>query len=598
MMSLDNAFSEQELLAWGERLERRLGRGEEEDPVDYVCELKIDGVAVSLVYEDGELRQAATRGDGVVGEDVTANVRTIAQIPHRLPAGAPAVLEVRGEVFMSRPAFDALNERQAAAGERLFINPRNSAAGALRQKDASVTARRELAMWCYQLGALEGGPSFTRHHQSLEFLAELGLPVNPEVRVVETLGEVHAYCTGWLDRRHDLDYEIDGAVVKVDDLARRSELGSTTRAPRWAVAYKFPPEERTTRLRDILVSIGRTGRATPFAQLEPVFVGGANVSQATLHNQDQVRAKDVRPGDTVIVRRAGDVIPEVVGPVVADRPEGSTPWEFPTTCPCPRRSTLVRLDGESDTRCIDPQCPYQLAGRIEHFASRSALDIEGFGEQRVRLFLDLDLLADVGDIYTIDWERVQALEGFGEVSVTNLRNAIEASKQRPLANLLVGLNIRHVGPAGAEALARHFRHLDPILSASVEDMAGVEGVGPIIAAAVHEWSSREDNREVVEKLRRAGVNFAGPERPSAPQVLEAMSVVVTGTLERRSREEAEEAIKARGGRSPGSVSKKTTAVVVGREPGASKLTKAESLGVPVLDEDAFEDLLETGELPG
>jgi DNA ligase (NAD+) len=328
-----------------------------------------------------------------------------------------------------------------------------------------------------------------------------------------------------------------------------------------------------------------------------VFVGGANVSQATLHNQDQVRAKDVRPGDTVIVRRAGDVIPEVVGPVVADRPEGSTPWEFPTTCPCPRESTLVRLDGESDTRCIDPQCPYQLAGRIEHFASRSALDIEGFGEQRVRLFLDLGLLADVGDIYTIDWERVQALEGFGEVSVTNLRNAIEASKRRPLANLLVGLNVRHVGPAGAEALARHFGHLDPILSASVEDMAGVEGVGPIIAAAVHEWSSREDNRAVVEKLRRAGVNFAGPERPREPQVLESMSVVVTGALERRSREEAEEAIKARGGRSPGSVSKNTTAVVVGREPGASKLTKAESLGVPVLDEDAFEHLLETGELP-
>lgn len=597
MMSLDNAFEEAELLAWGERLERRLGAGPDDDPVDYVCELKIDGVAISLLYEDGTLVQAATRGDGRVGEDVTANLATVGVVPASLPGGAPSVLEVRGEVYMGRAAFDALNERQAAAGERLFVNPRNSAAGSLRQKDASITADRELSMWCYQLGEVQGGPRFRRHRETLEFLADLGLPVNPEVTLVPTLAEVHAYCRRWEHGRHDLDYEIDGVVVKVDDLGRRGELGSTSRAPRWAIAYKFPPEERTTRLLDIHVSIGRTGRATPFAQLEPVFVGGANVSQATLHNQDQVRAKDVRPGDVVVVRRAGDVIPEVVAPVVAERPEGLEPWEFPMTCPCPRRSTLVRPEGESDIRCVDLQCPYQLAGSIGHLGSRGALDIEGFGEQRVRLFLELGLVHDIGDVFSIDWDRVEALEGFGETSVANLRNAIDAARQRPLANLLVGLNIRHLGPAGAQALARAFGHLDRIMAATVEEMAEAEGVGPVIARAVHEWFGDDGHRAVIEKLRAAGVNFTGPERAELPQVLAGASVVVTGTLEGYSREDAEEAVKVRGGKSPGSVSKKTTAVVVGEGPGASKLTKAEELGVPILDEAAFEHLLATGELP-
>ena len=388
---------------------------------------------------------------------------------------------------MPRPAFEALNERQAEAGDRLFINPRNSAAGSLRQKDATITAQRELSMWCYQLGDIQGGPPFDRHRETLDFLGSLGLPVNPLTTVVSSIAEVHDFCLHWEEHRHDLDYEIDGVVAKVDDLDRRGELGFTSRAPRWAIAYKFPPEERTTKLRDILVSVGRTGRATPFAQLEPVFVGGANVSQATLHNQDQVRLKDVRPGDVVIVRRAGDVIPEVVGPVVAERPEGLPPWEFPTTCPCPRRSTLVRPEGESDIRCVDPECPFQLAGSIEHFASRGAMDIEGFGEQRVRLFLELELLADIAGIYSIDWDKVGALEGFGPTSVANLQAAIEQSKDRPLANLLVGLNIRHLGPAGAEALARHFGHLDRILEQSEEEMAAVDGVGPVIARAVHEW---------------------------------------------------------------------------------------------------------------
>ncbi len=597
MMSLDNAISLSELVAWGARVERRLGTSEDDDPVDYACELKIDGIAISLRYEDGELVQAATRGDGRVGEDVTPNVRTIASVPEQLPAGAPPVVEARGEVFMPTAAFEALNARQAEAGERLFVSPRNSAAGSLRQKDPAVTATRDLAVWCYQLGEVVGGPRFARHRETLEFLAGFGLPVNPESRVLAKLGEVHELCASWQAHRHDLDYEIDGVVVKVDELNRRAELGATSKAPRWAIAYKFPPEERTTRLPDIHVSIGRTGRATPFAQLQPVFVGGANVSQATLHNQDQVRAKDVRPGDTVVVRRAGDVIPEVLGPVLAERTDGLAEWTFPTTCPCPLRSTLVRPEGECDTRCVEPRCPFQQTGSIEHFASRGAMDIEGFGEQRVRLFTELGLLDDVAGIYTLDWERIRALEGFGETSVANLEAAVEASKDRPLANLLVGLHIRHLGGAGAEVLARAFGHLDRILAAGAEELASAEGVGPKIAEAVHEWASSDVNRALVEGLRAAGVDFTGPDLPDVAPTLQGRSVVVTGTLGGYTREEAEEAIKARGGRSPGSVSKSTTAVVVGEGPGAAKLTKATDLGVPQLDEDGFRNLLETRELP-
>ena len=600
LLSLDNAFDDAELRAWHERLRRRAG---DVDVGPLVCELKIDGVAISLRYEGGELVQAATRGDGRVGEDVTANVRTITGIPTTLPAGAPEVIEVRGEVYMTSAAFEALNERAAAAGQPPFINPRNSAAGSLRQKDPTVTASRELSMWCYQLGEVVGGPPMTRHEDAFTLLEELGLPVNPEIRVVESIDAVVDLCRHWEEHRHDLPYEIDGVVTKVADLARRSELGTTNRAPRWAIAYKFPPEERTTQLLDIRVSVGRTGRATPYAVLEPVFVGGANVERATLHNQDQVRAKDVRPGDTVVVRRAGDVIPEVVGPVLAARAEGSQPWEFPATCPCPVGSTLVRPEGESDTRCIHPECPFQRQGAIEHFASRGGMDIEGLGERTVALFIQLGLLHDVASIYELDFDRVLELEGYGQTSVDNLRAAIDASRNRPLANLLVGLNIRHLGPAGAEALAVHFGHLDALEAAATGDdgvarIAGVEGVGPIIARAVCEWFAQDANRAVLERLRSAGVNLEGPAAPDVEQTLQGMSVVVTGTLQGYNREETEEAIKSRGGKAPGSVSKKTTAVVVGEAPGASKLTKAEQLGVPVLDEAAFEHLLATGELPG
>jgi DNA ligase (NAD+) len=604
MMSLDNAFGEDELRAWVERLHRRLAGApavaddQESDEVGYVCELKIDGLAISIRYEDGRYVRAATRGDGRTGEDVTENVRTIGQIPRTLGPGAPSVLEVRGEVYMELSAFAALNERQMAAGLRPFVNPRNSAAGALRQKDPRITAERELALWAYQLGEVEGGPAFTSHHETLEWLTSLGFPVNPEIRRVSGPEEVLDYSLHWQQHRHDLNYEIDGAVLKVDDLARRELLGSTSKAPRWALAYKFPPEERTTLLRDIMVSIGRTGRATPYAVLEPVFVGGVTVGQATLHNEDQVAAKDVRPGDRVIVRRAGDVIPEVLGAVVAERSGGSEPWVFPTECPCPVRSTLVRPEGEAEHRCIHPECPIQRQGAIEHFASRGALDIDALGAKRIAQLVDAGMVASVADLYDLDWERVEGLERMGVLSTSNLRASIEASKTRPLSRLLVGLNIRHLGPAGAEALVAAFGDLDRIMGASVDALAAADGVGAVIAESLHTWFADPANQQLIERLRTAGLNVKGPEGGDGqPKVLAGMSIVVTGTLEGWSREEAEAAIKARGGKSPGSVSKKTTAVVVGESPGAAKVTKAEELGVPVLDEPAFAHLLETGDLP-
>jgi DNA ligase (NAD+) len=589
MMSLDNAFSFDELVAWGRRMERYIS-----GDVDFVCELKIDGVALSLVYERGRYTQAATRGDGAVGEDVTDNVRTVEAVPERLRGGHPPdVLEVRGEVYMPIKAFEELNARQEEAGGRLFANPRNSAAGSLRQKDAKITASRELSFWTYAVGTVEGGPAFTRHSETLEWLEQAGFPVNPEIRTLGTLDDVFAYCEHWLEHRHDLDYEIDGVVVKVDDLGQRQELGATSHAPRWAIAYKFPPEERTTRLEQIMVSIGRTGKATPFAMLEPVFVGGSTVSLATLHNEDQVRAKDVRPGDTVTVRKAGDVIPEVVGPVLSLRPKGRRRWKFPARCPACGEA-LTRLEGESDTFCTNAECPAQLAGRIGHFASRGAMDIEGMGEKTVLTLTGRGMVRDVGDLYSLTYDDLIVLEGFAELSVRNLLDAIERSKSRPLPNLLVGLNIRHLGGAGAQVVARAFGHLDRIIDAPEEKLAAAGGVGPVIAKSVREFFAHEPNRAVVEKLRAAGVNFQGPEAPDVPQTLAGMSVVVTGTLETLSRERAEEAVKERGGKAPGSVSKKTDYVVIGEGPGAAKVNKANELGIPLLDEAAFLRLLETG----
>jgi DNA ligase (NAD+) len=597
MTSLDNAMDTDELNAWGDRLKRGLG----DQTARFVCELKIDGLAMSLRYENRVFVQAATRGDGRVGEDVTANVATIGSLPRRLPSGAPSVVEVRGEVYMPLASFEALNQRAEQAGQPRFANPRNAAAGSLRQKDARITASRELAFWSYQLGEVldaDGQPvAFSSHHETLQFLAEMGFPVNPEITVIDDLEGVYAYCRHWQDHRHDLGYEIDGAVAKIDDLAQRTQLGFTSRAPRWAIAYKFPPEERTTVLRDIQVSIGRTGRATPFAVLEPVFVGGSTVGMATLHNQDQVRAKDVRPGDTVIVRKAGDVIPEVVGPVLTLRPPDSQPWQFPTVCSCELHTQLVRPEGEADTRCVEPSCPFQRDQRIIYFASRGAMDIEGLGERTVFQLSDAGLVADPADIYSLTVEQLLTLDGFASMSAEKLVTSIAGSKQRPLPRLLTALGIKGLGPAASETISLAFGRLDAVMGASEADLATTEGVGPTIATSIVRWFAQPANVAMIEKLRAAGVEFGNVQVSRLPQVLAGKAVVVTGSLDGFSRDEAEAAIKGRGGKSPGSVSAKTFAVILGADPGASKVTKANDLGIPILDEPGFVELLATGELP-
>ncbi len=605
MTSLDNAMDRDELVAWADRVVRGL------DGVvpTFVAELKFDGLAISLRYENGSFVQAATRGDGKVGEDVTANVATIDDVVptlHRPDSGdIPAVVEVRGEVYMKRSAFDRLNERATEAGEPLFVNPRNSAAGSLRQKDATVTAERDLSFWSYQLGEVEGGPAFTSHLATLDWIGEIGLPVNEHVRVLDSIEAVADHCLDWQERRHDLDYEIDGVVIKVDDTAQREVLGFTSRAPRWAIAYKFPPEERTTTLRDIHVSVGRTGRATPFAVLDPVFVGGSTVSMATLHNREQVAVKDVRPGDTVIVRKAGDVIPEVVGQAAGNRrPADSEPWQFPDECPA-CGVQLVLPEGEADTRCLNPTCPAKQVARIAYFASRGGMDIDGLGEQMVAKLIDADLIVDAADLYDLTIDQLVALERVGTTSATNLVDAIEASKQRGVDRFLRALGVRHFGPAAAQALAAEFFTVDEIMAQSREQLAAVDGVGDVIASTISEWFAQSDNRDLIERFRAAGVNFGDPAdaeraaaaRAAVPQTLEGQAVVVTGTVPGYTREQAAAAIVERGGKSPGSVSKKTMALVVGDNAGASKLTRAESLGVPIVAAADFDQLLTTGTVP-
>ncbi|HWE66275.1 MAG TPA: NAD-dependent DNA ligase LigA [Acidimicrobiales bacterium] len=618
MMSLDNAFAEADLRAWAERLRRQVP---DLDPhqVAFSCEPKVDGVAMSLTYEHGRLVQAATRGDGVSGEDVTANVATIKVVPKTLQPDAgpyPALLEVRGEVYMPLAEFAAMNERQVAAGERVFVNPRNSAAGSLRQKDPAMTAQRPLSFWAYQVGVVEDAPTGATwpapsQSATLAQLKQAGFPVSPDARTLAGIDAVIARCRELAEARHQLAYEIDGVVTKVDDLALHRQLGATSRAPRWAIAFKFPPEERTTKLLGIHVSIGRTGRATPFGQLEPVFVGGSTVGVATLHNEDQVRAKDVRPGDVVVVRKAGDVIPEIVGPLLSGPgvPARRKPrWKFPTICPsC--GTPLVRLEGESDTYCTNIDCPAQRVQRIAHYASRSAMDIEGLGEERVVQLVNAGLILDPADLYGLTVEQLTALERFAEISAANLVAAIAASTAQPLSRLLVALGIRHVGPVAARAVARTLGTLDAIRAADQDALAAVEGIGPVIAASLAEFLSAPTNQAVLERLRQAGVATEEPgggtgagaagagAEAGVAQTLAGKTVVVTGAVPGYTREEAEEAIMARGGKSPGSVSKKTFALVVGDAPGASKLKKAEELEIPIVAAEDFGPLLESGSLP-
>ncbi|MYB29384.1 MAG: NAD-dependent DNA ligase LigA, partial [Acidimicrobiaceae bacterium] len=495
-----------------------------------------------------------------------------------------------------------LNARQAERGEKAYVNPRNAAAGSLRQKDARVTAERGLSFWCYQLGFAEGGPAFSSHMQTLDWLKSLGLPVNEHAVCLADLAAVEAHVADFERRRHEFDYEFDGLVVKVDDLGLQDSLGVDAKAPRWAIAYKFPPEERTTKLLDIEVSIGPSGQATPFARLEPVFVGGVTVATATLHNEDQVAAKDVRPGDTVIVRRAGEVIPEVVGPVLSERPEGSEPWSFPRDCPVCGEA-LQRAEGMSATQCVNYSCDRQIRGRIEHFVGRAAMDIEFLGERNIDRFVTEGLLRDVVGLYKLDFEKIEQMEGFGHISVNNLRNSIEASKQQPLSRLLFALSIPEIGQVNAQVLAASFGDIDSILQAGEEALAEVEGFGPIIAASVRAWFDDARNLKLIEGLREVGLRMEVDEPADSgegeplPQTLAGMSVVVSGTLEGFSRDGAKQAILVRGGSAPGSVSGRTTALVVGADPGASKLRKAEASGVPVIDEAAFQQLLETGQLP-
>ena len=593
MLSLDNVFSLEELAAWWTRTERQV------DQVDaYVCELKIDGVAVSLQYEDGRLVRGATRGNGLVGDDITPNVRTIVNLPQRLTLRQPPrAFEVRGEIYFPSDAFEALNRRQAAEEKQVYANPRNAASGALRQKDPRITAERGLKLLCHSFGLAEGA-RFASHSEFLRFCESAGLPVAKETRGAATPEEAEAFVAHWAEHRHDLEYEIDGVVVKVDSARQQEELGHTSRFPRWAIAYKYPPEERTTLLRDIMVSIGRTGAATPFAVLEPVVVAGSKVSLATLHNIDDLTRKDVRPGDTVFVRKAGDVIPEVIGPVLSKRPPGAEPWAMPENCPeC--GTPLVRPEGEVVIRCSNTiGCLAQRWATIVHFAGRGAMDIEHFGEKTVSVLLVVGKLDDVADVYRITAEDLAALPGFKDRSIANLLDAIEASKQRPLDRLLVGLSIRHVGDFAATVLANRLKSLERIAAASAEELAAIDGIGPTIAASAAAWFADEGNRDLLRRLDQAGVNTkAAGDGPELPQVLADKAIVLTGGLDGFTRDQAVDAIEQRGGRVTGSVSKKTDYVVVGVDPGA-KAAKAAELGVTTLDEGGFRRLLEHGTVDG
>jgi DNA ligase (NAD+) len=609
MESLDNAFSFEELEAW----RARLARDGVEDPA-LLCELKVDGLAINLLYERGRLVRALTRGDGRTGEDVTPNVKTIDSIPHQLTGAeefpVPDLLEVRGEVFLPVEAFQRLNDSLLEAGKQPFANPRNSAAGSLRQKDPRVTATRALGMVCHGIGARRGFEPEAQSH-SYEALKAWGLPTSDQVQVVPTLKDVEKYIAHAGDNRHTIvPYEIDGVVVKVDDVALQRRLGSTSRAPRWAIAFKYPPEEVNAKLLSIEVNTGRTGRVTPFAVMEPTKVAGSTVERATLHNAHEVKRKDVRPGDTVVLRKAGDVIPEIVGPVLALRPEGLEEWVMPTTCPSCGTDLVQQKEGDKDLRCPNTQkCPAQLLERVYHVASRGAFDIEGLGAEAAHALLDAGALSDEGDIFDLDAARLVQVAAFTRApkkdeegpqlsaNAVKLLANLGKAKSQPLWRVLVGLSIRHVGPTAARALAAEFGSADAIRQASEADLAAAEGVGPTIAESVRRWFDAEPDagwhNQIVDKWTAAGVRMEDERDETTPRTLDGLTIVVTGSLVDFSRDGAKEAIVSRGGKASSSVSKKTDYVVVGDNPG-SKADKAEQLGVPILDEDAFKQLLDQG----
>ncbi len=616
MYSLDNAMDLGELDAWLERVERELAGRE----CAFVCELKIDGSSLALTYEGGVLVRAATRGDGTTGEDVTANVRTVKNVPLRLlvdgPAPAQATLfaepaqawrvEVRGEVYMPKASFQRLNAEQDEAGLPVFANPRNAAAGAVRQKDPAITASRDLSAFVYQIAGARALGVETQH-AALAWLREAGFKVNPDIKTCASGADVHAFCEWALEVRNTLPYEIDGVVVKIDSFALHDELGFTSHAPRWAIAFKFPPEEKTTVLREIRVQVGRTGALTPVAEFDPVLVAGSTIARATLHNEDEIRRKGVLIGDTIVVRKAGDVIPEVVGPVERLRDGSEREWRMPTACPsC--GSAVWREEGEVVPRCTNAGCPAQRLERLGHWASRGALDVDGMGFEIVSRLVESGLVHDVADYYSLTFEQLAGLDLgrvkkdgtpqlLGETVAAKLVASIDASRNRPLARLLFGLGIRHVGSTVAEALAAAFGSLDDLLGASDEELARVEQVGPKIAESVRAFADNPENIAIVRRLQVAGVSTTEERRaPERPQTLAGTTWVLTGALERYTRDEAGAALKALGAKVAGSVSKKTSFVVAGADAG-SKLDRAVELGVRVLDEMTLQLVLETGELP-
>lgn len=633
MYSMDDAMDLGELDEWLQRTEDALGAGN----VAYTCELKIDGLGVALTYRNGAFVRAATRGDGTTGEDVSLNVRTIRDVPMhlsetglaRMGADRAAAIEVRGEVYMPKGSFVRLNEEADAEGRAPFANPRNAAAGSLRQKDPKVTARRDLSTFLYAVA--DTAPLHVdSQHAFLDWLREAGFHVNPNVARCETPAEVHAFCADALAHRGDLDYDIDGVVVKVDSFAQQDELGFTARAPRWAIAFKFPPEEKTTVLREIRIQVGRTGVLTPVAEFDPVTVAGSTIARATLHNEDEVHRKDVRVGDTIVVHKAGDVIPEVVGPVLDRRPEGAELWRMPAACPA-CGAPVVHEDGEVAYRCVSIDCPAQLKERLLHWVSRGCMDVDGVGEELVDKMIEAGLLHDVADFYSLTVDQIAGLDTGRTYLKDDKRRGVKAgdpipvgatiaakvvdelarSKSQPLGRVLFALGIRHVGKSVGELIAGRFPTVDALVTASEEDIAAIDGIGPKIAESVRQFLSVPENLAVLDRLRAAGLALAEDRAGAADraaeltgvdaglveaQPLAGLTFVLTGTLERRTRDEAGAALKALGAKVTGSVSKKTSYVVAGPKAG-SKLAKAESLGVPVLDEEALERILSTGEVP-
>jgi DNA ligase (NAD+) len=587
MLSLDNAYDEGELRAFDDRVRKGL---ESPAPVAYVAELKIDGLSIALTYEDGRLVRGATRGNGVQGEDVTANVRTVRAVPLVLRDAPSGRMELRGEVYLSKQAFARMNEEQAAAGEPLFANPRNTAAGAMRNLDPSLVARRGLSAWTYQVVWPSASP-YATHAEMLAALARWGAPVEPHWRRCEGIDEVVAFCQDWRERRATLGFETDGVVIKLDELRLRERLGSTSKFPRWATAFKFPAERKTAMLHRIEVNIGRTGAATPFAVLEPTVVAGSTISMATLHNPDDIVRKDIRPGELVIVEKAGDVIPRVVGPANPDAPDRPPRWTMPAHCPiC--GSPLHKPEDEAVWRCENSSCPAKLRRGLEHFASRGAMNIEGLGESLIGQLATSGLVSDFADLYGLTPEALQALERMGQKSAAKVISEIERSKRREVWRLLYGLGIRHVGERSAQVLADHFGSVDAIRRASREHLQQAREIGPVLADAIRAWFDEPRNQALVDRLEAAGVTMSGPRKraPEGPQPLAGKTFVITGTLAAMSRDEAVRRIEHLGGKVSGSVSKKTAAVVVGADAG-SKLAKAQALGVETLDEPAFLQLI-------